>query len=262
MIKIKKIVNYLGNLYLSIVLFFLIVIDLVYGYICLNGRETLFSPINEIGLIKWYSTYGITYFRYTIWLLFLLLLLLLLGINTIICTTDRCITIVKNRNIRHKLIKISPHIIHYAVILILFGFLISYVFSYTKRVILLPNKKEQISQNMSIKIESLKIDFYTGNRLSFLKNRAINCMAKLCILKDNNKEKCSYISLNSPVIYGMYSFHILRFSPSFKESMSLKPYLLVVIKRDPGIWIYLIGSVLLIGGLFIYLYGKIRSLFP
>ena len=122
----------LAGIHLTIVLCLLLAADLSFGYVCLNRNEILFAPLNDVGLIAWINTYGRCNLKSTAWLLALLVLLTLFCINTFVCTTDRVARLIRHRKKYPRLrllFRLAPHLMHYALILILTGYLSSYTFA-------------------------------------------------------------------------------------------------------------------------------------
>jgi hypothetical protein len=62
------------------------------------------------------------------------------------------------------------------------------------------------------------------------------------------------ISITKPVWFEDFSIHLKDFAPKTKGSLNRKPYVNLVIKKDPGIKFYFTGTVLFVAGLFMYLH--------
>ncbi len=248
---IKNLWNIMGNIYISVYLILFIIIDSSIGYFFIKNYPNIFSKINDIGLINWINTYGLSYIGYTFWFFLFLILLFLFSINMFICTTQKVNQILISNYYKNRLTRLSPHIMHYAVIFILCGFLVNYLFSDTKTVILIPNKEIKVFNGLSLTLKNLNIKYYIGNRLSFLDKKAISCRAKIKI-QSPKKTVYKSISINSPGVYWIYTLHLRDFSPKTKFAMSSKKYILLTVKKDYGIYIYLSGTLIFIFGLFIY----------
>ncbi len=248
---LRKTWEFLSRVDIAIITILCIVINLIIGYVYLRHNTSLFSPINEIGILKWIVTYGAKYIIYSWWFFVFLFLLLILSIQTFICSSNKIIKIIHS-NRKNKFILLSPHIMHYALLFILGGFLISYIFSYSYPIILIPNKNIRLSDTkISLILKNINIRYYKGKRLSYLYNRPIYCKAiiKLCYNNGNNSIcKIKNISINSPIIYRTYSFHLNKFGNN---------YVFLICRKDPGIWVYIFGTFLFLSGLIIYGYGMI-----
>lgn len=256
---VKKIWKVLGSVRLTTVVLLLLVVDLAGGYLGLKGHEDLFKPLNDLGLIEWTRTYGITYAGHTAWFLGMLILLFLLAVNTFVCTTSRVLALVKNRahftSRLRFILKFSAHIMHYALILILAGYLVSYLYARTyPDMIIVQGQSVQVPHSkIRVRLGSLDVQYYQGSRLKFLNNRAVNVQAALR-LTAGQKEVWKAIGINAPFRFRGLSFHLKDFAPQCKSGMRRRPYISLLIKDDPGMMFYFIGTVLFIMGLCMYLY--------
>lgn len=257
--QLKRIWETLGSIQLTIVLCLLLSIDLAWGYICLNRRSTLFEPLNDIGLVTWLDTYGRHNIAYTAWFFILLGLLTLLCLNTFACTTDRVAWLVRKRNRltpRRLLFKFAPHVMHYAMIVILAGYLFSYLFSQvldTRTLVpgtslTLPGTRAQVT------FTSFDPVYYPGDRMPAFKNRVLHPNAGL-MLTDGHRRQSRILSLNRPVRFQGYSIVLKSFSPKKKGgSMSNRVRISLSIRKDPGVPFYMAGVALFTLGLVIYLF--------
>jgi cytochrome c biogenesis protein ResB len=256
---LRKIWSAMGSVHLTFALLVMLVADLGGGFFSLRFHTDLFVPLNELGLQEWITTYGLGYLRHTAWFLILLVLLFLLAANTFVCTTTRIVVLLRYRSsftspVRFFL-KFSPHVMHYALLVILLGYLSSYLFAVNStNNILIPGKSIQVpDSDLYVKLESVDIQFYKGNRLDFLQKRAINPEAMLVLMNEHQVQR-KRISIIKPVWFEDFSIHLKDFAPKTKGSLNRKPYVNLIIKRDPGIKFYFTGTVLFIVGLFMYLY--------
>jgi len=291
----KKIWEFLGNIQFTIIIFLLLVCDLSAGWLSLTGNEKIFKSLGDFGLIKWIGTFGKTYPFHSIWFFVLLILLVLLGINTFVCTTDKIIFLIGKRrscdNFFSFFLKFSVHIMHYSLIIILTGYLISYLYPAvcTNKIIVLNQKSGIPGTMINVMLQSIDIDYYHGNRLKFLNNRAYNIKADLLLSVDRKtKINCSHgavqsdvqcnvqnsgknseystpqnarqesvkksIGINRPFVFKSMSFTLKDFGPKYKYGMKQQPYLSLIIKRNPGIKLYFAGTLFFSFGLIMYLY--------
>ena len=259
---LKQFWNTLGSINLTIILLLILVVDLGGGYFILRSHTNLFTPLNDLGLWEWMQTYGSTHLPETGWFFALLLLLLLLALNTFVCTTTRVWGLMKARahfpNRTRFLLRFSPHIMHYAVIVILLGYLASYLLAenYPNN-ILIPGKSIRIPHTDSrIQLESLKIQYYEGRRLDFLQGMAINPQASL-IFRDSNHNLVAkrIVSINQPAWFRGFSIHLKNFAPNIKGGgMQRRPFINLMVKKDPGLKLYFAGTLIFAVGLLMYLY--------
>ncbi len=249
-----------GSINLTIALLLLLVVDLSAGFISLESNINIFIPLNDVGLIAWLDTYGINYLQYTAWFFLLLLLLFLLAVNTFVCTTDKVITLLGNRSCYRSrgrfILNFAPHIIHYAFVVILAGYLVSYLFAVNLPAnILLPAKSILISgTEYKIKLNKLNIEYYKGQRLDFFQNRAINPEAEILLTDAKGITIEKTISVNRPIRFKGYSIHLDNFAPASTTSMQKQKYVNLIIRNDPGIHLYFCGMFLFVLGMLMYLY--------
>jgi len=255
----KKIWQTLGSIRLTILILWLLVGDLAGGYLSLSGSEKIFRPLNDLGLIEWVATYGKTYPGRTVWLAGLFVLLLILGLNTFVCTTDRVAVLVKNRryftNRLRFYLKFPVHITHYALLFILTGYLLSYLYAFTcsSVIIVLKHEARIPGTDISVRLESLEIDYYRGDRLAFLNDRAFDVQAGLRFTSGRDQTGKT-IALNRPCRFRGLSLHLDKFGPASRTAMQKQPYIRLVVKKDPGLKLYFGGTLLFIIGLGLYLW--------
>lgn len=257
----KKIWKILGDIKFTVIILLLLVCDLCAGYFSLLGNEKIFRPLGDFGLIQWINTFGKTYPVHTMWFFALFILLALLGINTFACTTDRIIILIKNRSHFNNpvsfALKFSVHIMHYSLIIILTGYLITYVLpSVSSNEILVLNQNKKIpNTKINVMLKSMDIKYYHGTRLKFLNNRAWDLNAKLLVTGRNvSRGELKTIGINKPFIFKNISFTLKDFGPKYKYGMEQQPYISLTIKKTLGIKFYFAGTLLFSCGLFMYLY--------
>jgi cytochrome c biogenesis protein ResB len=255
---LKWIWDNLGSINLTVVLCLLLTANLAWGYICLHRHITLFAPLNDIGLATWIDTYGRHNMAHTAWFFFLLGLLTLLCVNTFVCTTERVLWLVRKRKRfgpRRLLFKFAPHVMHYAMIVILAGYLCSYMFSQVLDTrVLVPGKSMTLPGTQAqITFTSLEPVYYQGDRLPAFKNRVLHPNASL-LLTDGRHRQSKVLSLNRPVRFKGYHIVLKSFAPKKKGgSMSKRVRISLSIRKDPGAQFYLAGVVMFTLGLLIYL---------
>ncbi len=262
---LKKIWNLAGNIYFTMGIFLFMVIDLIHGYFMLKYFGHLFEPINDMGFIKWAGTWGKESLLETIWLFILVGLLFLLSINAFACTTDRVIKLwKKRRNFKHLsrfIMRFGPHIMHYSMLIMFLGYLVSYLFSTTYLgKVLLPSKTIQVA-GTSIKLKKLEIDYYKGDRLVNMKQRAMDVRAELLLKTKDNKQSFSVLSFNKPVLFNNLSIHLKDFSPhTGSGGMGMRKFIILIIKHDAGKGFYFTGMILFTFGLLIYAWEKLEEI--
>ena len=248
----------LGSIHLTVILCLLLTIDLAIGYICLNRRTILFAPLNDIGLASWAQTYGKYNLVHTMWFFVLLGLLTLLCVNTFVCTTDRVVSLInrcRHFSLRRLLFKFAPHIMHYAMIVILSGYLCSYLFAQVLVTrTLIPGVPFNLpGTNARITLVELDPLYYEGDRLPAYEERVLQPRAKLSII-DGNRQQSALLTFNRPLRCNGYSMFLKDFNPKRKDGgMNRKVSIDLTVRKDPGVKLYLAGIVLFTVGLGMYL---------
>jgi len=251
-----------GNIYLTMGIIGGMAADLVWGYGKLKSHMDVFTPINDRGFLAWAATWGSESLGITLWLFILVGLMALLSVNTFVCTTDRVITLIRFRH-RFKsfgrfFLKFGPHVMHYAMLIMFLGYLVSYLYSGTHLgKILLPGKSITVDQ-ISITLKGIDIDYYEGERMPHFQNRAIRVRGTLLFTKGSQK-KIRTVSYNRPALFKGYSVHLRGFRPRTKSSGmgTGRSYINITVKKDPGMKFYFTGMVLFTFGLFMYTGEKI-----
>ena len=264
--RLEKIWKALGSVELAVVVLFLLVVDTGAGFFALRFGTNPFRYFNETGLVKWIQTYGLHHRNETWWFFLLLGLLFVLALNTFVCTTLRVGAILKARSAMsgiRLLFKLSPHIMHYAFIVILLGFLSSTLFAYV-----LPNNplvSEKGARlhptDLSVVLEELHIDYYRGTRLPAWNKRALDARAKLRFIDGSGSVvHRDAVSINRPARFRGFSIHLKDFGPRNEGGgMERRPYVNLIIKKDPGLTLYFTGTALFVTGLGLYLVEWLRT---
>ncbi|CCK82352.1 hypothetical protein [Desulfobacula toluolica] len=260
---LKQIWNWAGNIYVTMGIMGVMILDLLAGYVMLKYHAHLFNPINDLGFLKWSATWGKESLGKTGWLFILVGLLAALSFNTFACTTDRVVSLLKNRH-RFKsrsrfVLRFGPHVMHYSMLIMFLGYLVSYLFAGTHvGKVLLPGKTIQVSGSR-ITLETLDIEYYTGNRLLYMEKQAIDIRAKL-LLQAGENTKLAVLSFNRPVRFQGLSIHLKDFAPKTRSNgMDRRQFVTLIIKQDPGVGFYFTGMVCFTLGLLMYAWEKIFS---
>jgi hypothetical protein len=231
-----------------------------------------FNPLGEMGLFPWLTTYGIHNLGHTLWFFALLDLLALLAINTFVCSTDRLIKDLKRARrtsgILGFLLRQGPQIMHYAVILVLLGYLGSYALSES-----LPGKAlspggpgsrlPRGQGEVSLKAQREGEKIYRGGRLGFFEDYYLDPGYVLQFTGNDGNSLSERISYNHPAKFMGYRFYLMDFHPKKESggSMGLN-YIKFSIRHDPSAAVYLIGMLLFLMGLVLYLLDTILKKVP
>lgn len=254
---VSRIWQTLGSIDLTIFLCLLLTADLVWGYCCLVRHTSLFTPLNDMGLIPWMRTYGSHNLLHTGWFFLLLLLLALLAANTFVCTTGRVSQLLAAKTFRRTrlILKLAPHVMHYGLIVILAGYLASYLCT---EVIngrtLVPGAHLSLpGTGGQVRLMAFEPEYYRGERLGFWKDEVFAAQARL-LLDNGASQREALLTCTRPVLFQGYSIHLRDFAPKSLGGMKMKTRIDLHIRKDPGVALYLAGIVLFTLGLALYLY--------
>jgi cytochrome c biogenesis protein ResB len=255
---LTKIWQWLGSIKLTIVVLLLLVVDMVIGYWCLDRRTTIFQPLGDVGLFQWTSTYGLHNLLFTAWFFVLLGLLAVLVINTFVCTTEKVIALLSRKrslSIGRFWLRLAPHIMHYAIIIVLAGYLSSYMLADVHPChTLTPGTTLTIpNSNICIKFSSYEPYYYQGDQLDFFHDWVIDPGVGLT-LSSSTVQRTTTLSYNKPVRYQGYTIILKDFYPKKKAGMSPRVYIDLSIRKDPGVVFYFSGMLLFAAGLLIYVF--------
>ncbi len=255
---IKKTWKVAASVRLTFVLMSAMCVCSGWGYFLIRDHVNLFKPLQDISLISWARTWGAAHLTHTWWFFALMTMLALLAVNTFVCTTDRTIAIWRSRKkftgAYAFSMRLSPHIMHYALIIILLGYLSSYLFASTvSTVILLPGRETSIENTkITIMLKDMKLDFYKGKRMEAFEGRALDVTGFLVFKDNRGRQKETNIGINKPARFQGLSVHLSSFAPKSNTSMVKRKYMNATVRRDPGIFIYYAGMFLFVLGLFLY----------
>ena len=255
---IKKIWHALASVRLTFLCMISMCVCAGCGYFLIRNHVNVFRPLQDISLIAWSGTWGLARLPYTWWFFVLLCLLALLCLNTFACTTDRVKALWRNRSrfssLSAFILRLSPHVMHYALIIILAGYLVSYVFASTiTTLILLPGRTTLVENtDVTITLNDLNIETYRGNRMAPLDGRAIGATAFIAFADSRGRIKKARLGLNMPARFHGLSVHLTDFAPQSEGGMVRRKYADLTVRQDPGISIYYAGMALFVLGLVIY----------
>ena len=255
----------LGSVRVAVFLLTLLAVDLSLAYFSINGRSIIFEPMNQVGVWSWLNTYAMANLRHTAWFFIFLILLSALVINTLACTTDRLWQLIRVR-LQQRVNKrfhfaMSTHVMHLGMVVILVGYLVSYTMSQVYPSLTLAPQKETIVAGTNIRVEltAMTLPLYQGKRLATFNDRVIVPTVQLRVVTPT-AERTASLGFNSPVRFQGYTFFLQRFSPNRKSGMG--HYIVIDVRRDPGVLLYFIGISFFLGGLLSYVIFWIRSRQP
>ena len=254
---IKTSWKFLTNATLSLWLIYALFADILIGSIIMRYHPSLFHALKDMTLQQWVVLYGASNLRVTWWFLGALILLFLLALTTIVCGTDKLIATIgtlRSGDVWRGLLKLSPSIIHLAFLLLLFGQLVSHTLGIKLRGnILAPGVTITVpGSGMKITLKELRVDFFgEGTRFLGMDGSPRDCTGVLSII-DAQGHHDRVISINRPVWYKGWSFFIEDFYPK-SRGVTRSPFINMVIRKDPGIRLMMLGAILFGLGLIMHL---------
>lgn len=247
-----------GNIQLTVVLCGLLTVNMACAYLSIKGNLTLYMPMNDIGVYEWLRTYGLNNWTATWWFMVLMMLLTALGINTFVCTTDRLLNIVRARR-PGWLLKLAPHIMHYAVLVILSGYLASYLFAFS-----LPGRALKPGDTLalpkaasSVTFEGFEPIYYEGERLGTFDGFVLNPRAKMILRANGCSDRIDWLYFSHPVSLSGYKIYMADFMPRRKSGGMGVSSLKLIVRYDPSASIYLAGLALFVLGLGLYVFDRL-----
>ncbi len=248
----------------AIILLILLAMDLCYAYLSVNGYTTVLEPMNRLGLWLWLSTFGVRNLQHTSWFFILLFLLFFLAINITICTGDRLLRLKRKwrRHGQNKRIyfSLSTHIMHLGIVVILLGYLISYTMAQVyPSITIVPGKKQAINTTpLTLELIFMDLPVYAGKRLEAFSGRVLRPKACLSLALEEDK-RIAFLGFNDPIRFHGYTLFLQRFSPHAKSSISKRRYIVLDVRRDPGVFLYFIGIACFLSGMFGYIFFNLNS---
>ncbi len=256
----------LGRAELTFYLLLALVGDLYAGYFVFRADPQLFGPLNRLDLLEWIATYGIHHLGATWWFFAFLGLMALLVLNTTACTLGRLGALIRlgrggGDRLDHWL-RFAPHLMHVAFVVILVSHLVSYLVGVNdQNNILRPGGSLTLPGSViRLRLDGIENEFYQGEHLAFYQGRPLAQHIKLTFLSPDGRDTRTDLGLNRPVWCAGYSLHVKRYAPDQdKDGMGRAPYVNLVIRKDPGIRLFVAGTVLFVLGLLAYLWQASRA---
>jgi cytochrome c biogenesis protein ResB len=257
---IRSVWKFWGSIKLSIVLCFLLALDTAIAFPIIKMNLSTFIPLGDVGLITWLTTYGRYNLWHTFWFYALMILLALLSVNTFVCATDKLFKSFKqfgdSMNRFQWFLKLGPHVMHYAVLIILTGYLGSYALSVS-----MPGRslapeglpiKLPYGQG-EVRLEKLNSKVYRGTRLDFFNEWYLDPGYDLIFTDPEANEMRKRFAYGKSPSFKGYRFYLNDFYPKRADggSMGLN-YTKISIRKDPSSHIYMGGLLIFFIGLIMY----------
>ena len=248
----------LGSIRLTVVLCFLLTADLGFGYLSLRESLEIFEPMNNVGLLEWMETYGTANPNHALWFFCMLALLGALAVNTFACTTDRVLSILAQRvEWREATFRLAPHLMHYAVLIILVGYMFSYLFSAsdTGRALRPGEQFTLPGMEAAVAFRGFQPELMRGERVDAFDGFVIRPNAQLEIVRDGQRSS-TVLNFNAPVRVDGYGIYLNDFQPRKPGRGMGYQYIRLIVRHDPSAIVYQFGMALFVLGLAIYVYGR------
>ncbi|MBM9520800.1 hypothetical protein JWG39_13335 [Desulforhopalus vacuolatus] len=258
--------RFFTSLHLSVVLFLLLVVDLLFGWYCLEGNTSFYQMMNRTGLVEWLLTFGRSDPFHTSWFVVLLVLLFFLAINTLCCTGEKLTRLAKNfhATLQRKSgrFTLSVHLMHLAMVVLLAGYLLSYIFGEVNSSVAVGDSGMTTvvpGTQLRLRVEKMEMIPYSGKGIPAFEGRRIDAEALLHISLKGYGEKVQKISMNRPVFFHGWSLFMQTFNPKSEGSMSKNIYIVLDVRRDPGIPLTFCGMTAFVLGVLGYLCFRPRK---
>ncbi len=250
--------RFLGSIQLTLILSFILCLDLAVGFLFLRSNLSTFVRMNDMGVLPWVQTYGLYNLQATGWFFILLFLLALFALNTFICTTNRVQGIlVRSKKRRPRFAVFAPHIMHYAVLVILCGYVSSYMLSesYPGRAMRVGQSMELPNQAGTVTFAGFGQDYYRGTRIDVFDGYVLKPNAKLTFVHGDTHDE-HILNFNEPAKFNGYGLYLTDFYPRKEEVRNNRQYIRMTIRRDPSSFVYLFGLALFVFGLGVYVFDR------
>ena len=248
----------LGSIQLTVALCFLLAADLGLGYLSLRENLEIFAPMSNVGLLEWINTYGAANPDHAMWFFAMLALLGGLSVNTFVCTTERVFLILRQHYALAELpFRLAPHLMHYAVLIILAGYGCSYLFSTsdTGRA-LRPGERLQIpGTEAALQFHEFAPELLKGKRVEAFDGYVIRPNAQLTI-HQAGRTTPAVLNFNEPIHVAGVGIYLAEFQPRKPGGGMGRSYINLILRRDPSAAIYRFGMLVFVLGLALYVFER------
>ena len=181
-----------------------------------------------------------------------------LAVNTFVCTTERVIHILAQRPARRELpFRLAPHLMHYAVLIILAGYGCSYLFSTsdTGRA-LRPGEQFTISDTGAVlQFHQFLPELMKGTRVDGFDGYVIRPNAQVTI-HHQGQSTPAVLNFNEPLHVAGIGIYLAEFLPRKPGSGMGNTYIKLILRRDPSAVIYRFGMLVFVLGLALYVFER------
>jgi len=195
----KKLWKFFTSTRLAVVLTLLITINVLTGTILLSSSPKALGTIDLEIFFYWLSGTGLNNLAASWWIFLLLALLFLFAVNTIVCTVDSVIFMLKHRQgaARARSRKILSQAIHLGFIIGLLGHLVSGTSGFrtmNNRIFEGDSIPVPQSNELSLRLNKLDVAFTDNGSM-------LRMDAYLSLLRDRKVVRDKVVKLNQPLLY-------------------------------------------------------------
>lgn len=176
------------------------------------------------------------------------------------CTTERVGQILTRHSAFGELpFRLAPHLMHYAVLIILCGYLFSYLFSVSDPGrALRPGESIQLPDGgPSLSFEGFSPQYQEGARIAAFEGAILKPNVQMRV-RHAGQERLAVLNFNQPIRVGGYGIYLNEFQPRRRRGGMGRSYVRLIIRRDPSSVIYRLGMGVFLVGLGLYVVGRSR----
>jgi hypothetical protein len=137
---------------------------------------------------------------------------------------------------------------------------VTYVFGLNAQnnLVLLSREITLPDSQIRLRLDKIESTFYQGERLAFFKGRALTQNIAITLTDPDGSVYQKSLAINSPVWHQGYSIHLKSYYPQAKSTMKRRHYANLIIKKDPGVKTFFLGTFVFALGLLAYLWQALR----
>ncbi len=257
----EKIWQLLSSINTSVFLLGTICLSILLGVMSSPEPRPQLALLWDIGIWKWLTEIGAPKWQSLLWFITLFILLSFLFLNTTCCSIPQMWKLfhrlkpqrLKARAIRSRL---AIQGIHLAFLFLLLGYALSLCFSCSTRGVVLPLDQTILvpGQDLSLQLLRLKRVRYRG-RLEAFKGETVGVDADI-ILRSGKETEEKRLSLSRAIFFKNHVITLKKFPNSLR-----KKWVMVDVRHDPGLPLYLSGALLIGVSSFCYALVALENVF-
>ncbi len=199
-----RIWRFFASLRLTIYLVIAMVVDALIGTFFLSEYQEELRRMDYVVFLPWLFTAGLDMIGLTWWVFLLLLLLLLFAINTLVCTIDSILDLVRQKQTGRMVTRrLLVQAVHLGFIIALLGHLLSGLsgFRSPDNYILEGETLEVPQEGLTIRLDRLDVAFSREGVMERME-------ADITLLRDGKDVKRKTIGPNRPMLYGSMAVYL------------------------------------------------------